>query len=103
MRFGRILHNPFHGSGHRDRPTPRGPVGSGDTARLPRPPGAAIASFPPNGGCAEARAAISSGYSHEDRMLDQGEDIATAIGITVPHWLLSAINGAAALILMLVI
>lgn len=36
-------------------------------------------------------------------MFDQSEDIARAIGITVPHWLLSAINGAAALVLMLVI
>jgi len=36
-------------------------------------------------------------------MFDLGEDTARAIGITVPHWLLSAINGAAALVLMLVI
>ena len=35
-------------------------------------------------------------------MLDQGEDSAMLIGVTVPHWLLPAINGAAALILMLV-
>lgn len=39
----------------------------------------------------------------EGLMLDQDEDSATAIGATVPHWLLSAINGTAALILMLVI
>lgn len=36
-------------------------------------------------------------------MFDQGEDVARAIGITVPHWLLSAINGAAALVLLFVI
>lgn len=34
-------------------------------------------------------------------MLDRGEDTAVATGIAVPHWLLSAINGAAALILPL--
>lgn len=36
-------------------------------------------------------------------MLDQDDHHATVIGVTVPHWLLSAINGAAALILILVI
>lgn len=36
-------------------------------------------------------------------MLDRDEDAATVTGITVPHWLLSAINGVAALILLLVI
>jgi hypothetical protein len=36
-------------------------------------------------------------------MPDQDEDSAAVTGVTVPHWLLSAINGAAALILMLVI
>jgi len=35
-------------------------------------------------------------------MLDQDEASATVIGATVSHWLLSAINGTAALILMLV-
>lgn len=35
-------------------------------------------------------------------MLDQDDDSATVIDLTVPHWLLSAINGAAALILFLV-
>nr|WP_280939987.1 hypothetical protein [Methylobacterium sp. ZNC0032] len=39
----------------------------------------------------------------EGLMFDQDEDPATIIGVTVPHWLLSAINGAAGLILMLVI
>ncbi len=36
-------------------------------------------------------------------MLDRDEDSATVIGATAPHWLLSAINGTAALLLMLVI
>ncbi len=36
-------------------------------------------------------------------MLDRDEDAATATGIAVPHWLLSAINGVAALIFLLVI
>ncbi len=36
-------------------------------------------------------------------MLDQDENSAAVIGITVPHWLLSAINGTAALILVLMI
>lgn len=39
----------------------------------------------------------------EGSMLDQDEDSATVIGFAVPHWLLSAINGTAALILMFVI
>lgn len=39
----------------------------------------------------------------EGFMLDQDEDAATVIGVTVPHWLLPAINGAAALILIFVI
>lgn len=39
----------------------------------------------------------------EELILDQDKDSATVIGITVPHWLLSAINGTAVLILMLVI
>ena len=34
-------------------------------------------------------------------MLDQDEDSATVTGFTVSHWLLSAINAAAALILFL--
>jgi hypothetical protein len=41
--------------------------------------------------------------SREDFMFDLAEDTARAIGIAVPHWLLSAINGAAALVLLLVI
>lgn len=36
-------------------------------------------------------------------MLDQDEHSATVISTTVPHWLLSAINGAAVLILLLAI
>ena len=39
----------------------------------------------------------------EGFMLDQHEDFARVIGVTVPHWLLSAINGAAALILVFLI
>lgn len=35
-------------------------------------------------------------------MLDQDEDPATITGVTVPLWLLSAINGVAAVVLMLV-
>lgn len=36
-------------------------------------------------------------------MLDQHDDPATITGVTVPLWLLSAINGVAAIVLMLVI
>ncbi len=36
-------------------------------------------------------------------MLDRDEDAAVLTGIAVPHWLLSVINGVAALILLLVI
>jgi hypothetical protein len=36
-------------------------------------------------------------------MLDQDKDSATVVGVTVPHWLLSVINGTATLILLLVI
>lgn len=36
-------------------------------------------------------------------MVDQKEELATIVGITVPHWLLSVINGVAALVLLLVI
>lgn len=39
----------------------------------------------------------------EGLMLDQDGASATVIGVTVPHWLLSAINGTAALVLMFVI
>lgn len=35
-------------------------------------------------------------------MLDQDDHRATVTGVTVPHWLLSAINGAGVLILILV-
>lgn len=36
-------------------------------------------------------------------MLDRDEDWAAVIGVTAPHWLLSAINGTAALLLMFAI
>jgi hypothetical protein len=36
-------------------------------------------------------------------MLDQNEIPATITGVTVSHWLLSVINGTAALVLLLVI
>ena len=39
----------------------------------------------------------------EELMRDQDEDSAAVIGVTVPHWLLSAINGMAVLLLVLMI